>query len=134
MSGNKAPRKELDLLTKGKIAGQAELGAGPTQIGRTLNIPRSTVQSVLRQLETAPSGVNKPRSGRPLSITPRAARLLVRQVRLEPEIKWWQLQKNTGIYLDSRTLKRTLEAHGISHGLALKRPISASEVAQLRLK
>ncbi len=81
ISGNKPPRKELDLLTKGKIAGQAELGAGPTQIGRSLNIPRTTVQSVLKRLETAPSGVNKPRPGRPTVITPRAARALLRYVR-----------------------------------------------------
>jgi len=115
ISGNKTLRKELDLLTKGKIAGQAELGATPTQISRSLNVPRSTVNGVLKRLQTTPSGTTKPRSGRPLAITPRAARILIRQVRLEPKITWWQLKKNTGLDLDSRTLKRTLEAHGISH-------------------
>jgi hypothetical protein len=35
ISGNKTLTKELDLLTKGKITGQAELGATPTQISRS---------------------------------------------------------------------------------------------------
>jgi len=71
ISGNNPSRKKLDLLTKGKIAGQAELGAEPTQIGRSL------IQSVLKRLETAP----KPRPGRPTVITPRTARALLCYVR-----------------------------------------------------
>jgi hypothetical protein len=114
ISGNKPPRKELDLLTKGKIAGQAELGAGPTQIGRSLNIPRTTVQSVLKRLETAPSGVNKPRPGRPTVITPRAARALLRYVRLNPKTTWVKLKRDTGLDVDRGTLRPTLEAHGMA--------------------
>jgi len=121
-------------LTKGKITGQAELGATPTQISRNLNVPRTTINGVLGRLCTAPSGVNKPRSGRPLSITPRAARILLRQLRSEPKITWRQLKTNTGIDLDARTLNATLRAHGISHWLALKRPKLTPEAARLRLR
>ncbi len=85
ISDNKASRKELDLLTKEKIAGQSELEAGLTQIERNLNIPRITVQSVLRRLETTSSGVNKVRSGRPTVITSRGSRALLRYVRLNPK-------------------------------------------------
>ena len=134
ISGNKPPRKELDLLTKGKIAGEAELGATPTQISRNLNVPRTTINGVLGRLYTAPSGVNKPRSGRPISITPRAARILLRQLRSEPKTTWRKLKKNTGIDLDPRTLNATLRAHGISHWLALKRPKLTPRIALLRLK
>ncbi len=134
ISGNKTPRKELDLLTKGKITGQAELGATPTQISRNLNVPRTTINGVLGRLCTAPSGVNKPRSGRPLSITPLAARILLRQLRSEPKITWRQLKTKTGIDLDARTLNATLRAHVISHWLALKRPKLTPEAARLRLK
>ena len=115
INGNKTPRKELDLLTKGKIAGQAELGATPTQIGRILNVPKSTIQSVLERLQTTPSGVNKPRSGRPSIITPRATRALLRQVRLNPKVKWNELKTITGLQVDRSTLQRTLRAHGIFH-------------------
>jgi len=50
ISGNKPSRKKLDLLTKGKIAEQAKLGAELTQIGRSLNMSRTIVQrnSILR--------------------------------------------------------------------------------------
>jgi transposase len=133
ISGNKTVRKELDLLIKGKIAGQAELGATFTQISRNLNVPRTTVHEVLSRLQTTSFGVNKPRSGRPLSITPRAVRILLRQLRSEPKITWRQLKTNTGIDLDARTLNATLRAHGISHWLALKRPKLTSEAARLRL-
>ena len=134
ISGNKTPRKELSLLIKGQISGQAQLGLKSTQIGRNLNVPRTTVQCVLRRLQTTPSGANEPRSGRPISITPRAVRILLRQLRSEPKITWRQLKTNTGIDLDARTLNATLRAHGISHWLALRRSKLTPEVALLRLK
>ena len=133
ISGNKTPRKELNILTKGEILGQAKLGATLTEISRNLNVPRSTVYGVLDRLHTTPSGVSKSRSGRPPVITPRAARTLVRTVRAEPKITWRKLKQDTGIDLDSRTLKHTLEANGISHWLALKRPKLTAEIALLRL-
>ncbi len=134
ISGNKTSRKKLSLLAKGEISGQAKLGLTPTQIARSLDVPPSTVRSVLGRLQTTPSGVNKSRSGRPLSITSRAARVLLRQLRSEPKITWRQLKTNTGIDLDARTLNATLRAHGISHWLALRRPKLTPEVALLRLK
>ncbi len=134
ISGNETHRKELDLLTKGKIAGQAELGATPTQIGRNLNVPRTTVQSVLQRLETTPSGVNKPRPGRPSIITPRASRALLRYVRINPKTTWERMKRDTGLDVSRDTLRRTLKAHGISHWLALRRSYLTSEIAKVRLK
>jgi len=134
ISGNKTPRKELSLLTKGEISGQAKLGFTPIQIARSLNVPHSTIRSVLERLQTTPSGANKFGSGRPLSTTPREVRLLLRQLRSEPKITWRQLKKDTGIDLDPRTLNPTLRTHGISHWLALQRPKLTPEVALLRLR
>ena len=111
--GNKPSRKKLDLLIKGNIAGQAKLEAEFTQIGRNLNIPRTIVQSVLKRLETAPFEVNKPRPERPTVITSRAARALLRYVRLNPKITWVKLKRDTGLDVDRNTLRRTLEVHGI---------------------
>lgn len=105
---------QVDLLIKGKIAGQAKLEAGFTQIGRNLNIPQTIVQSVSKRLETAPFEVNKPRPERPTVITSRAARALLRYVRLNPKTTWVKLKRDTGLDVDRNTLRRTLEAHGIS--------------------
>lgn len=134
ISGNKTNRKKLDLLTKGKIAEQAQLEATLTQVSRSLSVPRSTIYSVLKKLQTTPFEVNKLRSGRPSVITPRAERKLLRQVRLKPKITWVHLKRNTRLHFDSRTLQRVLNAHGISHWLALERPKLTPEVAQLRLR
>ncbi len=134
ISGNKTSRKELSLLIKGQISGQAQLGLKFTQIGRNLNVPRTIVQCVLRRLQTTFFEVNELRSGRPISITPRAVRILLRQLRSKPKIIWRQLKTNIGINLNARTLNATLRGHGISHWLALKRPKLTPEVARLRLK
>jgi len=122
------------LLTKGEISGQAKLGLKPTQIGRNLNVPRTTVQSVLGRLQTTLFEANEPRSGRLISIILRAARILLRQLRSEPKITWRQLKTNIGIDLNARTLNATLRAHEISHWLALKRSKLISEAALIRLK
>ncbi len=134
ISGNKTSRKKLDLLTKGKITGQAELEATPTQISRNLNVLRIIINEVLERLCTAFFEVNKPRSERSLSIISRAARILLRQLRSKPKIIWRQLKTNIGIDLNARTLNATLRAHEISHWLALRRSKLTSEVALLRLK
>ncbi len=134
ISGNKTSRKELSLLAKGEISGQAKLGLTPTQIARSLNVPPSTVRSVLKRLQTTSFEVNKSRSGRLLSIISRAARILLRQLRSKPKITWRQLKTNIGIDLNARTLNATLRAHGISHWLTLKRSKLTSEAALLRLK
>ena len=134
ISGNETHRKELDLLTKGKIAGQAELGATCSQIGRNLNVSRTTVQTVLQRLQTTPSGVNKPRSGMPSIITPRASRALLRHVRNNPKTTWKQLKRDTDLDVSRETLLRTLKAHGISHWLALRRPHLTPEITKIRLK
>ncbi len=134
ISGNKTPRKELSLLTKGQISGQAQLGLKSIQIGRNLNVPRITVQCVLRRLQTTLSEVNEPRSERLISITPRAVRILSRQLRSKPKITWRQLKTNIEIDLNARTLNATLRAHEISHWLALKRSKLTPEAARLRLK
>ena len=126
--GNKTPRQELDLLNKGKIVGQAELGATPTQISRNLSVPRSTIYRVLKQLHTPPSRANKPRSRRPSVLTPRDILLLVYHVRLEPKIKWAKLKSDTGLNFNSRTLERVLEANEISHWLPLKDLNSPKEI------
>ncbi len=134
ISGNKTSRKELSLLIKGQISGQTQLGLKLTQIGRNLNVPRTTVQCVLKRLQTTFFEVNEPRSGRPISIIPRAARVLLRQLRSKPKITWRQLKTNTGIDLNARTLNATLRAHEISHWLALKRSKLTPEAALIRLK
>ncbi len=134
ISGNKTSRKKLSLLVKDEISGQAKLGLTFTQIARSLNVPSSIVRSVLGRLQTTPFEVNKFRSGRPLSIIPRAARILLRQLRSKPKITWRQLKTNTEIDLNARTLNATLRAHGISHWLALKRSKLTPEAALLRLK
>ena len=82
ISDNKTFKKKLNLLTKGKIADQTELKVKFTQIERNLNISRITIQSVLRRLETTFFEVNKPRSERFSVITFRAARALLRYVRI----------------------------------------------------
>ena len=134
ISGNKTSRKELSIFDKGQISGLSRADLTLTQIHRNLNIPPSTIRSVLERLDTQPTEVNKLRSERPHVITLRAARLLVRHVRLTPKITWRELKQITDLDFDKRTLRVTLEAHGISHWLALKRPLLTSEVAKLRLK
>ena len=134
ISDNETHRKKLDLLTKGKIAGQAKLRATFTQIERNLNVPRITVQSVLQRLETTFSRVNKPRSDRLSIIFLRASRALLRYVRINLKIIWERMKRDTDLDVSRDTLRRTLKAHGISHWLALRRPYLTPEIAKVRLK
>ena len=134
ISDNKTSRKKLSLLVKDEISEQAKLDLTLTQIARSLNVLSSIVRSVLRRLQTTLFEVNKFRSERLLSITSRAARVLLRQLRSKSKIIWRQLKTNIGINLNARTLNATLRAHEISHWLALKRSKLTPEAALLRLK
>jgi len=55
-------------------------------------------------------------------------------VRLNPKATWAQLKRDTGLDFDRRTLKAALEANGITHWLAKKRPKLTPEIAGIRLK
>ena len=93
ISSNKTPRKELSIFDKGQISGLFRASLTLTQIHRNLNISSSTIRSVLGRLDTQFTEVNKLRSERPHVITLRAARLLVRQMRLTPKVTWRKLKQ-----------------------------------------
>ena len=133
ISGNRTPRKEHDLLTKGQILGQAKAGLTSSQISRNLKLPRTSVRDILGRLNTDSAGVNKPRSGRLSILSPRDNRALIRYVRHDPKVTWRQIKTDTGLDFDTGTLRRTLKINEISHWLALKRPKLTSEIALLRL-
>ncbi len=134
ISGNKTSRKKLSLLIKDEISEQAKLDLKFTQIERNLNVSWIIVQSVLKRLQTTLFEVNELRSERFISIISRAARILLRQLRSKSKIIWRQLKTNIEIDLNARTLNATLQAHEISHWLALKRSKLTSEAALIRLK
>ena len=115
ISGNQGRRSELSVYTKGQISGLAKADFTSTQIHRDLNVPRFTIQSFLNRLVTTQTEENKPRSDRSKKLSPRDERFLLRYVRANPKTTWLQLKKDTGLDVSRNTLKRTLQAHGISH-------------------
>ena len=59
---NKTPKKELSLFDPGRKADLSRANLTSTEIHRNLDVPRTTIQSILGRLHTDFSGFNERRT------------------------------------------------------------------------
>lgn len=122
ISGNVAKRKELTPYKRAQVITNSLCGLTPVQISRDLNIPDSTVRDTILNHVHQPSGVSKPRTGRPKCYTIRDERVLLRYARQLPFSTYDELLTETGLKISRTTVKTILRTNGISNWRAKKRP------------
>ena len=70
--------KELSKQVRDKVVEKYRSGLGYKKISKTLNIPRSTIKSIIKKLKEYGTTTNLPREGRPPKLTDQARRALIR--------------------------------------------------------
>ena len=134
ISGNVTRRKELSPYERGILVRQASQGVTPVSLTKTTKVPRTTIISTLSQADIRPTGVSKPRSGRPKLLSVRDCRHITRIARLTPEISYQEIQEKTGLACSRKTVYRVLKDYGLTNWLAKKRPKLSPAVAGKRLE
>jgi transposase len=93
---------------------------------QTLNIPRSTIKSIIIKLKEYGTITNLPREGRTPKLTDQARRALIREATKRPNITLKELQISTAdiaVCVHRTTLSRTLHRAGLYSRMARKKPL-----------
>jgi transposase len=91
-------------------------GLGYKRISETLNIPQSTIKSIINKWKEYGTTTNLPREGSPPKLTDQARRALIREATKRPKITLKELQSSTaeiGASVHRTTLSRTLHRTGL---------------------
>ncbi|GFT67158.1 transposable element Tcb2 transposase [Trichonephila clavipes] len=71
-----AQRRQLDMLTKGRIVGMLESSRSQTEVSRILNVDQSVISRLWQRFQRTGDVTRQPVSGRPRVTTPRQDRYL----------------------------------------------------------
>ena len=92
-----------------------------------MNIPWSTIKSIIKMFKEYGTTTNLPREGRPPKLTDQARRALIREAAKRPKITLNELQSSTaeiGVSVHRTTLSHTLHRAGLCGRVARKKAIA----------
>uniref|UniRef100_A0AAZ3Q7F7 Transposase Tc1-like domain-containing protein n=1 Tax=Oncorhynchus tshawytscha TaxID=74940 RepID=A0AAZ3Q7F7_ONCTS len=101
----------------------------------TLNIPPSTIKSIIKKWKEYGTTTNLPREGRPPKPMDQARRALTREETKRPKTTLKELQSSTaeiGVSVHRTTLSRTLHRAGL-YGVTIKKPLLKEKNKKTRL-
>ena len=78
--------KELTKQVRDKVVEKYRSGLGYKKISETLNIPRSTIKSIIKKWKEYGNTTNLPREDHPPKLTDQARRALVSEATKRPKI------------------------------------------------
>lgn len=123
-------RRQLDEFERGKIFGLHLGGHSATEISTILNVPRTTIQTVIKNHRP----LANTRTGRPPELTERAERRVLLELRKNPKITYQKLRRTLDLKISARTIRRIAHKHGIRKWLQKKRPFLTPKQAKVRYK
>ena len=112
--------ERLPKQVKDKVVENYRLGLGYKKISETLNIPRSTIKSMIKKWKEYGTTTNLPREGRPPKLTDQARRALIREATKRPK----ELQSSTaeiGVSVHRTILSRTRHRAGLYERVSRKK-------------
>jgi transposase len=87
--------KELSKQVRDKVVEKYRSGLGYKKISETLNIPWSTIKSIIKTLKEYGTTTNLPREGCPPKLMDQAWRAVIREATKRPKISLKELQSST---------------------------------------
>ena len=99
---------------------------GYKKISETLNIPRSTIKSIIKKWKEYDTTTNLPREGCPPKLMYQAMKALIRETTKRPKITMKELQSSTaeiGVSVHRTPFSRTLHRAGL-YGSGQKKGIA----------
>jgi transposase len=124
-SGNMKTKK-LSKQVRGKVVERYKSGLGYKKILETLNIPQSTIKSIIKKWKECGTTTNLPREGRPPKLTDQARRTIIREATKRPKITLKELQSSTVeivVSVHGTILSCTLYRAGLYGRVFRKKPL-----------
>jgi transposase len=137
ISGNRGRGGELTPAARSSIISKYEAGCTYREIMEEYGVSRGCVHNTIQRWKTHHTTHSLPRSGRPHAIDIHESRLLFRQVRKTPKIRYNRLMEEAHLMdrahpPSKRTVYRALKKQGLTNHRCKKRPKLLEEHAQIR--
>ena len=119
--------KELSKQIRDNVLENCRSGLSYKKISETLNIPQSTIKSIIKKWKEYGTTINLPREGRLAKLTDQTRRTLIREATKRRKITLKELQSSTaeiGVSVHRTTLSRTLHRAGLYGREARKKDIA----------
>ena len=118
--------KELSKQVRDKVLEKHQSGLCYKKISQTLNIPRSTVKSIIKKRKEYGTTATLPREGRPPKLSDQVRRALVREATKRPMVTLKELERSTaemGETVHGTTITWTLHKAGLYGRVAIRKPL-----------
>ena len=128
--------KQLAEQVRNKVVEKYRSGLGYKKISETLNIPQSTIKSIVKKWKEYGTTANLPREGRPPKLTDQEKRAIIREAKKRPKVTLKVLQSSTaetGVSVHRTTLSRALHRAGLYRRVARRKPLLKEKYKQTRL-
>ena len=128
---------ELSSDLKSRIIAKYTDGTSYAKISEQLNVPKPTVQSIIKKFKEYGSTVNLPRSGRPRKIPEKMVRRLVRATRKNPRTTRRDMQAQLaedGITVCVNTVSNVMHENGLTGRRPRKTPFLKKTHLKARLQ
>lgn len=118
---------------KNRVYGYRRAGMKAKEVAEIEGITVRRVWSIMYNFNYDNPGHSRPRSGRPLALSDRDLRVILRTVTKDPFISLKDLKQDCSLSVSTKTLSRYLVKRGIQHVRAATRPLLNSDAAKRRL-
>ncbi|KAL0150322.1 hypothetical protein M9458_054430, partial [Cirrhinus mrigala] len=128
--------KELPEELRDRIVARHRSGQGYKKISAALNVPKSTVASIIHKWKTFGTTRTLPRAGRPAKLSYRGRRALVREVKKNPKITVAELQRcsrEMGESCRKSTITAALHQSGLYGRAARRKPLLSARHMKARM-
>ena len=129
--------KALSKEFRDKVVERHRSGDGYKKISKALNIPWSTVKTIIKKWKVYGTTKTLPRSGRPSKLDDRARRRLIREATKRPMATLQELQAfmaKTGQSVHVTTISQALHKSGLYGRVARRKPLLKKAHLESRLK
>src|SRR4029434_9699411 len=129
--------KELTKDVRDKIVDLHKAGMGYKTIVKQLGEKQTTVGAIIIKWKQHQTTVNRPRSGAPCKISPRAVSVIIQKVQNNPRTTKGELVndlKAAGTTVTKKTIGKTLRRNGLKYCSTRQAPMLKEEHVQCRLK
>ena len=132
--GRKKGQKEYTIALRNRVYAARKWGISAKKVAESEGITPQAVYRIVANYNQESEGANRPRSGRPATLSERDKRAILREIDRNPFISSRELCEIVDLSCTADTITRYLQSKGIMHHLALTRPKLTSQHATARLE